>query len=145
MKGLVEAAREIYEEMKEKHAEQMGLIGIPQEFRSHLVCVGGASEQAHLTRRLLQERQAKRVLVVGVSGGRDFWYLKAHDYVVDGFDLVQPPGFPSIYVGNVEDPETLPQGPYDAIVLGEVLEHLCDDAAVLRNLRDLLYPGARSF
>lgn len=140
MKRLVEAAHKIYEEMKENHAKQMGLLGIPNEFRSHLVCVGGASEQARLTRRFLHERQAKRVLVVGVSGGRDFWYIKERDFAVDGFDLVQPAGFPSIYVGNVEDPETLPQGPYDAIVFGEVVEHLRDDAAALRNLRDLLCP-----
>lgn len=131
-------AHRIYEDLKETHVAQVGLRGIPRETRSQLVCVGGASEQADLIARILRAYDAKRVLVVGVFGGRDFWYLKENGYVVDGFDLVQPVGYPPIHVGNIEDEATLPTGPYDAVVLAEVLEHLRDDAGALRNLRRLL-------
>ena len=119
---------------------ELGLLAIPKRYRSHLVCVGGASEQAWLIAQLCQRYQAKRILVVGVFGGRDFWYLRANGYDVDGFDIVQPDDFPPIYVGNVEESQTLPEGPYDAVILAEVLEHLRDDAIALRNLRRLLSP-----
>lgn len=136
--GLRRTVHRFYEELKETHAARVGLLGIPPEARSHLVCIGGASEQADLIRQILRAHNAKRVLVVGVFGGRDFWYLREHGYAVDGFDLVQPAGFPPIYVGNVEDEAALPKDKYDAIILAEVLEHLRDDARALRNLRALL-------
>jgi SAM-dependent methyltransferase len=133
-------ARALYEQMKEEHAKRIGLLAIPERYRSHLVCVGGASEQAWLIMQLCQRHQAKRILVVGVFGGRDFWFLRANGYDVDGFDIVQPSDFPPIYVGNVEEAHTLPRGPYDAVILAEVLEHLRDDATALRNLRGVLGP-----
>jgi SAM-dependent methyltransferase len=46
----------------------------------------------------------------------------------------------STYIGNVEEAHTLPRGPYDAVILAEVLEHLRNDATALRNLRGLLGP-----
>ena len=131
-------ARALYEQMKEEHAKRIGLLAIPERYRSHLVCVGGASEQAWLIMQLCQRHQAKRILVVGVFGGRDFWFLQANGYDVDGFDIVQPSDFPPI-VGNVEEAHTLPRGPYDAVILAEVLEHLRDDATDLRNLHGIIF------
>lgn len=45
-----------------------------------------------------------------------------------------------VVVGSVEDPATLArlEGPYDAIVCGDVLEHLRDPGAVLRSFITLL-------
>jgi SAM-dependent methyltransferase len=133
--------RRLYERLKAHHAATIGAVAVPPAFRSQLVCVGGASEQADRIERLLARHGAKDVLVVGVYGGRDFWYLHAKGYRVDGFDLGQLDGFPPLHVGNVEDAATLPAQSYDAIVMAEVLEHLRDDVGALENLRGLLRPG----
>jgi 2-polyprenyl-3-methyl-5-hydroxy-6-metoxy-1,4-benzoquinol methylase len=48
-----------------------------------------------------------------------------------------------VIVGSAEDPSTYQKlrGPYDAILFGDVLEHLRDPAAALRAVRPLLAPG----
>ncbi|HUG37366.1 MAG TPA: class I SAM-dependent methyltransferase [Candidatus Limnocylindrales bacterium] len=131
----------LYERLKACHAATIDAEIVPAAFRSHLVCVGGASEQAHRIDAMLAAHGAKDILVVGVFGGRDFWYLRARGYHVEGFDLGQLAHFPPLHIGNVEDAATLPAQTYDAIVMAEVLEHLRDDVSALENLRSLLRPG----
>ena len=48
-----------------------------------------------------------------------------------------------VVIGSVEDAATFERlrGPYDAILFGDVLEHLRDPGAVLRAVRPLLAPG----
>jgi SAM-dependent methyltransferase len=132
--------RRLYEAMKTDHATRTDMLAVPPPYRSTLVCVGGSSEQIHVTAEALRARHARRVLVVCVFGGRDYFALRALGFDVDGLDLAQPHDFPPIHVGNVEDAATLPAGPYDAIVLAEVIEHLRDDARALVNLRSRLRP-----
>ena len=49
----------------------------------------------------------------------------------------------AVVIGDIEDLRlVLPDGPFDVLLLSEVLEHLVDPWAVLRRLRTLLKPGA---
>jgi SAM-dependent methyltransferase len=111
---------------------------IPAEYRSSFVSYGGAREVQHIIGRMVP-KSAKRVLVIGVFGGRDYFLLKSRGgHEVHALDLEVVPGFDNFKVGNVE--ERLPYGEkyFDAIVMNEVLEHLIEDARALGNLRAAL-------
>jgi 2-polyprenyl-3-methyl-5-hydroxy-6-metoxy-1,4-benzoquinol methylase len=57
------------------------------------------------------------------------------------------PYFAHMITGSIEDPDVQAQvrtrAPFDAIIFADVLEHLVDPWAVLRELRPLLAPGGR--
>src|SRR5262245_41182805 len=53
--------------------------------------------------------------------------------------------FPDVTVHNVLFEDFTPDEPYDAIVLGHVLEHVVDPVAVMRLVRNWLAPGGKIF
>ncbi|RMD64380.1 methyltransferase domain-containing protein, partial [Candidatus Parcubacteria bacterium] len=76
-----------------------------------------------------------RILVVGAFGGRDYFWLRGNGYEhVEILDLGHPAWGRANAVGDAAAEETwknLKPG-FDLIVLGDVLEHIPDDAQVLR-------------
>lgn len=77
-------------------------------------------------------KQAKHCHTVGVEVVNE-----AAQKSTDAFD--------NIILGNIEDPETIKEaflmGPYDAVILGELLEHLIDPWNTLSSIKPLLAPS----
>ena len=105
-----------------------------------------------LSMRMMIERvpQGARVLDVGCASGYLAEPLREHRGCpyVDGVELdpadaaLARRSYRNVVVGSAEEAATYARlaGPYDAVLLGDVLEHLRDPAAVLRHVRALLAP-----
>lgn len=90
------------------------------------------------------EPDRSRVLIVGAAGGRDFHWLTGFRYTVDVLDLGRhiwmSSAYNSTYIGDACQPETWKQitEKYDLLVMCDILEHLPEDFAALRNARMVL-------
>ena len=92
-----------------------------------------------------------RVLDVGCASGYLAGPLKKDRGVayVDGIELNENDAqiarkvLRNVVVGSAEDPAAYAklEGPYDAIIFGDVLEHLPNPAAAIRNAKSVLAPG----
>lgn len=113
---------------------------VPEEYWSNFVNLGGAFEANYIIAKLLVQGgiEKGRVLIVGVFGGRDYFGLLLKGYDVYGFDCVDIEGFQRLKVGNVEERLPYPDEQFDAVVMGEVLEHLKYDANALANINRVL-------
>ncbi|MBV8157542.1 MAG: methyltransferase domain-containing protein [Dyella sp.] len=108
-----------------------GLDQCPAECVSHFCSIGGAAEQALLVSKLIGGGR-KRVLVVGVFGGRDYWWMKVLGHDVRGLNLTPDVNCPDCSIGNAEDPWPFDDESFDVIILGEILEHLVKDHLALQ-------------
>lgn len=84
-----------------------------------------------------------RVLIVGVLGGRDFFLLRNLGFDVIGLDIGLQPDIDRIVLANVEGSLPFAEESFDAVLIGEVLEHLRDDVCAIENLRRVLKPEGR--
>jgi SAM-dependent methyltransferase len=115
---------------------------VPERYRPVLSSVGGAAEHLYVVRRLLlRAGQPRDVLVVGCFGGRDFWGLRLAGHRVTGFDLATVPDCRPLVRANAEAPWPFADASFDAVVMGEVLEHLIHDFFALAEVRRVLRPG----
>ncbi len=74
--------------------------------------------------------------------GRDYWYLTALGKKVYVLDISPQSNIPSLVIGNVISP-SLPfkKGSFDAVVMGEVIEHLFEDVDALLDIKRVLRPS----
>lgn len=101
--------------------------------------------------RLLKHAEgARTVLDVGCSAGGLAGVLVARGAVVDGIEFDPEAALEArsvcrtVLSGDLEAMElALPESEYDVALLGDIVEHLRDPAAVLRRLRPHLKPGGR--
>jgi SAM-dependent methyltransferase len=137
MRRAAAALAATYERFKEKHLGPVAEL-VPRRYRSQFVCYPGASEVQHILDKAIPS-SARRVLIVGVFAGRDYFFLKSRGtHELFAFDLERAPDFDNMIAGNIEDKLPFPEKYFDAIVINEVLEHLVEDAKALGNLRDCL-------
>lgn len=109
---------------------------VPEKYWPQFVCVGSASDWHYFFRRMVP-KDKRKVLIVGVHGGRDFFYFKTERYDVRGQDLFPERDFGEIIVGNIEDVQ-LPEQSFDVVVASAVIEHVNNDYAALKNIRKAL-------
>jgi 2-polyprenyl-3-methyl-5-hydroxy-6-metoxy-1,4-benzoquinol methylase len=107
-----------------------------------------ASDRAELVRRL--PRPVGRVLDVGCGEGRTATSLReAGATWIAGIELEEAAAaaaaesYDEIREGPVESELDSIEGPFDTILLYDVLEHLVDPWEVLRRLQGVAAPGAR--
>ena len=93
---------------------------------------------------------ARRVLDVGCSAGGLARVLAGRGAVVDGIEFDPEAAAEAravcrrVLVGDLDPmPLELPADEYDVVLLGDIVEHLRDPAAVLRRLRAHVRPGGR--
>lgn len=109
-----------------------------------------AIEDAPKTAWLKQalEGSGPRALDVGVRTGAGARFLKANGKHVYGIDIADRyieyckahQFIENGWVCNIEA-ETIPGGPYDVILLSEVIEHILDGQSALKRLASALKPG----
>ncbi|MFH1162124.1 MAG: class I SAM-dependent methyltransferase [Candidatus Jorgensenbacteria bacterium] len=109
---------------------------VPEKYWSQFVCVGSASDWHYFFRKIIP-KDKRKVLIVGVHGGRDFFYFKTEGYDVRGQDLFPESDFGEIIVGNIEDVR-LPEQSFDVVVASAVIEHVNNDCMALKNIRRAL-------
>ena len=101
--------------------------------------------------RLLPPGEALRVLEIGAGGGDTLVAMKQTGRVIEavGVELFELPGshqahpfIDQMLFADVEKSELpLPKNYFDAVVCGDVLEHLVDPWAVVEKLTRFLKPG----
>ncbi|MDD3773742.1 MAG: class I SAM-dependent methyltransferase [Patescibacteria group bacterium] len=129
----------LYQEVKDAFlSEQTGFI--PKEYQSKFVNIGRAYESIYIIQRLFRIARIKKgkILVIGASGGAEYFSLKIDQHQVFAFDLVKIKGVKNLKIGNVEESLPYPEKEFDAVVICEVLEHLNLDSLALQNIRRIL-------
>jgi SAM-dependent methyltransferase len=141
MVGLRKRLRHIFQErygrLKENYLGSRA-PAIPAEYRSNFVSYKGASDLQFILAEAIPAA-ARRILVIGVFGGRDYFFFKTRgNHEVHALDLQAMPGFENLKIANIEEPLPYPNKFFDAIVMNEVIEHLIEDAKALKNVRNVL-------
>ncbi|MEH3053295.1 MAG: methyltransferase domain-containing protein [Patulibacter minatonensis] len=90
----------------------------------------------------------QKTLDVGCGAGGTAGWLRAHGAsTLHGIELVEEPAeqarlvMDQVWQGAVEEQLPHVDGPYDAVLCLDVLEHLADPYAVLSSLREVTKPG----
>jgi SAM-dependent methyltransferase len=128
----------VYTKLKRHYLDSMG-FDVPERYRSYFVHWGGGAEAQYIYARLLERLgPGAKVLVVGVMGGHHYYLLRNLGFDVTALDIGPQPDVPDIVYANVEEPLPFLDQTFDAVLIGEVLEHLERDVEALRNVRRVL-------
>jgi SAM-dependent methyltransferase len=134
MRALRRAAQSQYRALVEANARQNGREQ-PESVERYWMSLTGY-EYAQAVRDFVGG--ARRVLVIGDGGGRDFWSLRALGKEVTAVDVAPQSVIPDVVIANVTEPLPFPDGSFDAVVMAEVIEHLFADVEALDNVRRVL-------
>jgi SAM-dependent methyltransferase len=93
-------------------------------------------EGAYFVGELVADR--KRVLSVGGGYGRDYYYLSVSGKEVIVFDIAPQSHLPCLVLGDITKGTPFANGQFDAVIMGEILEHLIDDKSALIEARRIL-------
>jgi SAM-dependent methyltransferase len=103
---------------------------------------------AAICKRLYTLAPGPRLLDIGFGRGYVLHAARAYGFETFGMDSsetsvrsLEPQFGNHVFQGTLGD-HPIPSGPFDAIVMSHVLEHLSDPLASLREVRDTMTPGA---
>lgn len=118
--------------------DEIGFV-VPLRYQSSFVHLGGGAEVQFIFKELLKNiPKCSKILIVGVMGGRDYFLLKNLGFDVVAVDIGKQPDIGSIIYCNIEEELPFENDSFDAVLIGEVLEHLKDDVQALINIRRIL-------
>jgi SAM-dependent methyltransferase len=84
---------------------------------------------------------ARRILVIGDAGGRDYWSLKLLERFPIVMDIVPQSIIKELVIADANEPLPFAPGSFDAVVMAEVLEHLPRDFEALVHVREAVRDG----
>ncbi len=108
---------------------------IPPDVFPYLLGLEGFQE-AYAFASYLED--AHRVLIIGETSGRDYYFQRALGKFVVAIDIVRHLHVPNIVQSNAERALPLRDASFDAVIISEVLEHLHNDFGVLAEIRRVL-------
>lgn len=130
--------KKIYSDMKNSYLTDLG-YSVPERYRSSFVCYGGAADAQYIYTKFLEGLSPEsRILIVGVMGGREYFLFKNLGFSVIAVDLGKQPEIEDIVVCNIENDLPFEDKYFDAVIIGEVLEHLKSDIKALSNIKRVL-------
>lgn len=133
----------IYKKLKTSYLREIG-FEVPERYQSSFVHLGGGAEVQYIYSKLIGDiSNIKNILIVGVLGGRDYFYFKNIGLDVVAVDVGMQPDIDNIVCCNVEEVLPFDKGYFDIVLLGEVLEHLKLDVKALENIREVLKDDGR--
>lgn len=138
---MVSTLKKLYGKMKRSYLGELS-SRVPPEYWSTFVCVGAASDMQYSLEQIIGPEK-KRILIVGLFGGRDYFYLKTRGHEVHGLDLYQKEYFENVKIGNMEEKLPFPDKFFDYILVAAVLEHVPRDFSALENIRAALKDDGR--
>jgi len=92
-------------------------------------------EAADINSRLIGDK--KKILNVGCLWGRDYYFLNLLGKEVINFDLGDQK-LPNMVIGDISKKTKFKDNEFDAVLMGEVIEHLFDDIIALKEIRRIL-------
>jgi SAM-dependent methyltransferase len=108
---------------------------IPPQVYPYLLGLAGFQEAYALASYV---GDARRVLIVGETSGRDYYYQTALGKHVVALDILRNLHVPNMIQANAERPLPFPDASFDAVIISEVLEHLYNDIGTLAEIRRVL-------
>ncbi len=84
---------------------------------------------------------ARRILVIGDGGGRDYYSLKLLGRSPITMDIATQSIIKEMVIADANQPLPFAPETFDAVVMAEVLEHLPNDFDALRHLREVIKNG----
>jgi len=135
--------QDIYRKLKESYLAEIGFV-VPLRYQSSFVHFGGGVDAQYIYKELLKDLEIfSKILIIGVMGGRDYYLLKNLGFDVVAVDIGMQLDIDNILYCNVEEGLPFDDDSFDAVLIGEVLEHLKDDVQALKNIRRILKPNGK--
>ncbi|HEY4759111.1 MAG TPA: class I SAM-dependent methyltransferase [Thermoguttaceae bacterium] len=130
--------QDIYIKLKKSYFSEIGYV-VPLRYQSGFVHFGGGAEVQFIYKEFLKDlSKGSKILIIGVMGGRDYFFLKYLGFDVVAVDIGKQPDIDPIIMCNVEEELPFESDSFDAVLVGEVLEHLKNDVQALINIRRVL-------
>ncbi len=137
------ASKQYYERLKAAYMREVG-YEVPKRYQSAFIHWGGGVEVQYIYGRFADGLpKGAKVLIVGVMGGRDYYFFRNLGYDVEALDIGPQHDIEPVIIANVEEDLPYPDDTFDGVLIGEVLEHLELDTRALKNVRRVLKPAGR--